>query len=67
MAHPVKRGELFPDDLKTLLNLATNPLAVCRWMFYCIFIEIHSDKNMETIGSFLVRLNTRSNGLGKRL
>jgi hypothetical protein len=46
-------------------------------MFYCIFIEKRSNKDLdiagisgaysEDIDSFLVRLNTRSHGLGRRL
>ena len=69
--------ELFPDGLKTLPGLAINLLAVFGQMFYCILIERFSDKNLELIGIitecsknidfFLVRLDGRSYGLGRRL
>jgi hypothetical protein len=58
-------------------TLAGNLLAVFGQMFYCIFIERFSDKNLELIGiiaecsknidCFLVRLDARSYCLGKRL
>jgi hypothetical protein len=69
--------ELLFDGFITLSCPVINPLEVCLRMFYCIFIERRSDENLDItsiaaecskdIDSFLVRLNTRSYGLGRRL